>query len=165
MFYFYKIGERNLKMKELTPKQKFIDEISKKIENGDWGLEEIEHLEENKIKYHLNYEDIGLFLMVAYDYVYNLAIENGEISGLEMNNLIAFKKAMVGVMPKNKEQRMALKFQINQLVKKFEKEHSFENNLESENKQEVIKKKVKSLYYLPSWLRKPKFTPYSSYYD
>lgn len=153
-------------MKELTPKQKFIEEISKKIKNGDWGLEEINHLEENKIKYHLNYEDIGYFLDMAYVYVYNMALEDGEISALEMNELINFKKTMINTIPTNKEERLALKFQIGQLVKRFEKEHVFEQNLDLENSnQELMKKKVKSLYYLPPWLRKPKFTPYSSYYD
>lgn len=153
-------------MKELTPKQKFIEEINKKIKNGDWGLEEINHLEENKIKYHLNYEDIGYFLNIAYDYVYNMALENGEISDLEMNNLISFKKTMANVIPTNREQRIALRFQINQLVKRFEVDHVFEQKLDLENeKKELMKKKVKSLYYLPPWLRKPKLTPYSSYYD
>ncbi len=153
-------------MKELTPKQKFIEEISKKLKNGDWGLEEVNHLEENKIKYHLNYEDIGYFLTVTYNYVYGLALENGEISDLEMANLLTLKNTLSTAIPENKEQRIALKMQITELVKKFKKDQIMEHHLELEsNKIELMKQKVKSLYYLPPWLRTPKLTPYNSYYD
>ncbi len=167
-------------MKELAPKQIFLNEIKNKISSGDWGVEEIESLEENHVKYHLNYDDIGMLLVHSYSYVYSLVYEDGTLSQLELKNLQEFNTLVLNNnYPANKLNREELKFKIRSLVKVFEANNVLEENLnlkdtlqnqeilensqEIENqkkvKEENRKKDFKKIFY---WTR-PKLTPYSNY--
>lgn len=165
-------------MKELAPKQIFLNEIKKKISTGKWDLEDIESLENNHVKYHLNYNDIGLLLVDVYRYVYSMVYEDGHLSQLELENLKQFNTLILtNNYPSTRVHREDLKFRIRSLVKVFEVNNVLEEDLilkqgleeraalinnrelESENKlkEENRKKDFKKIFY---WTR-PKLTPYS----
>ena len=105
---------------ERNTKEVFLAGIKERIKDGRWGLDEVEYLQENHPKYHLNYDDIGTLLMDAYQYTYYLALEDGVVDELELDQLTQIKKLTMSPIPQNKAQREDLKFQIRFLVRKIE---------------------------------------------
>jgi hypothetical protein len=154
-------------MRELrNTKEDFIKGVQARIDDGRWGVEEVEYLNEYRQKYHLNYDDIGLFLVQVYKYTYTMAMEDGVLSQLELDELNQIQQLSYTV-PKNKFERDALKVKIMTLTKQYEKTNVVQESMDLENvyKKEnehrmELKNKVNNLYYRTPY---PKLTPYTSY--
>ncbi len=150
-------------------KEEFVAGVHERINDGRWGLEEIQYISEHHTKYHLNYEDIGSFLVQAYYYAYSLALEDGVISQLEQARLGEIRAVVnTNSIPSNRVQREDLKNRILILTRRFEKSHNLqhqyhvENDLENEAKIEIeMKEKVGSIYYRRFPTPYPKLTPYT----
>lgn len=147
-------------------KEDFLAGVTARIENGSWGLDEVEYLQENHSKYHLNYDDIGTLLQAVYTYTYGMAMEDGIVNQLENDELAQIQKLRLAPAPQNKVQRDNLKLQIMFLVKRFEIVNSLQEKVQLENQiiqekalePEPVKERVNSLYYK---YPKPKLTPYT----
>jgi len=153
-------------------KEDFVNSILEKIDNGELGLNEIEYLNENHLKYHLTYEDISNFLLHLYEYVYTMAMEDGIITELEQKQLAEIKNFPIHPMPKNRFERDLLKTKILTLVKRIEKTNSAQEEIELENdlaeemtlKQkysENTKEKINKLYYKNYLTPYPKLKPFA----
>lgn len=147
-------------MKELNKKQVFINEIKKNISNNKWGLKEVEILENNHVKFHLNYDDIGGLLAYTYKHAYNLFYEDGVLSPIEHINLKKLDDLVINnYYPQNRFQRDEMKMQIRLLINTFQKNNIREEQLDFQQdlEEEQVRKNFKKIFY---WTR-PKLTPYS----
>jgi hypothetical protein len=153
---------------ERNTKEEFLGGVQDRIKNGHWGLDEIEYLLENHSKYHLNYDDIGVLLNDVYKYTYYMALEDGVMDQLEVDQLTQINKLIMAPVPQNKAQREELKFQIRFMARKIEQVHAIhEKVLEQEHAQyepqpepEPMKERVNKVYYKSP---RPKLTPYTYY--
>jgi hypothetical protein len=158
---------RNLR----NTKEEFVSGVVERINDGRWGLEEVQYINEHRAKYHLNYEDIGSFLVQAYHYAYSLALEDGVITQLEQARLGEINKFFVSnYLPSNKAERDELKAKILLLTRRFEKSHNLQHQVQAENdmglenqikKENEMKEKVSSVYYRRYPTPYPKLTPYT----
>lgn len=164
-----------------SPKhQQFMENVSACFRSGRWNLEHIEYLNENRLKYHLSHEDIGLFLMQHYQYTYTMAMEDGVINELENQNLIQIKSLYNHLNPpKNRYEIQNIKNKINHLTRRYEvtngvqeQMHINEENIDFvEQKEEAefnakynLQEEVKNTYHKRN-IRYPvpKLTPYRNY--
>jgi len=147
-------------------KEDFIIGVVDRLKDGRWGVNEIDYLNENHSRYHLNYEDIGMLLVYAYKYAYTMAMEDGVVTQLEQDQLNQINLMYnYSYLPKSRYEREALKVKILVLTRQYEKTNTVQENiiLEDHYKQEnEIKNEVKSIYYKSRYPR-PKLTPYSNY--
>ncbi|NCP98407.1 hypothetical protein GW796_00840 [archaeon] len=147
-------------------KEDFIIGVVDRLKDGRWGVNEIDYLNENHSRYHLNYEDIGMLLVYAYKYAYTMAMEDGVVTQLEQDQLNQINLMYnYSYLPKSRYEREALKVKILVLTRQYEKTNTVQESiiLEDHYKQEnEIKNEVKSIYYKSRYPR-PKLTPYSNY--
>jgi len=154
---------------ERHSKLDFLSGVTERVKDGRWGLDEVEYLYENHSKYHLNYEDIGNMLNELFQYTYHLALEDGVMNEMEIDQLTQVQKLAMAPIPQNKMEREALKHQIRSLVKKIEVSHHLQEQVQLEahieekleEVKEPIKERVNSVYYRTP---RPKLTPYNSWY-
>lgn len=159
---------------ERHTKEDFLNGVKNRIKNGSWGLEELNYLQDNHPKYHLNYEDIGNLLNDAFQYTYQLALEDGVMNQLEADQLAQIQKLAMAPIPQNRMQRDALKHQIMFLVNRIEFTHALQERAQLDAtieeqvevppptpQKEPVKERVNSVYYKTP---RPKLTPYNSWY-
>lgn len=159
---------------ERHTKEDFLAGVKNRINNGSWGLEELNYLNDYHAKYHLNYEDIGDLLDNAFKYAYQLALEDGIMNQLESDQLGEIQKLSMAPIPQNRMQREALKHHIMFLMNKIEFNHALQEQAQLQEdlapepvpvkkpepvpEVEPVKHRVNSVYHRTP---RPKLTPYS----
>lgn len=138
-------------------KKDFIVGVNQRINNGKWGIEEISFLNENRLKYDLSFEDIGMMLVNIYKYTYTMAIEDGFISQLELDQLSQIQ-ILSYTLPKNQLELEQLRVKINLLNTQYEKTNYVQEQMDLKSKYN-IENKINSIYYS----KYPKLTPYNTY--
>jgi hypothetical protein len=160
--------------RERHTKEDFLTGVQERVKTHVWGLDEINYLHENHSKYHLNYEDIGNLLNDVFIHTYQLALEDGVMNQLEVDQIAQIQKLAMAPIPQNKMQRDALKHQILFLRNKIDFAHvlqeqeqlkeklNHELTPEPEFKPEIesVKEKINRVYYKTP---RPKLTPYTYY--
>lgn len=123
-------------------KEDFLKGIKQRINDGSWGLDELSYLLDNNMKYHLNYEDIGVLLKDAFIYTYALAMEDGVLNELENDQLANFQRLAMEPVPKNRAQRQDIRNQIIFLTRRFELTHGIQENLQQQPKPNLKPKPI-----------------------
>lgn len=150
-------------MQPLTKTEQFKMQVVERIKDGRWGLEQVQHLNDNKLQYHLTNEDIGMFLMHTYNYTYYMAMEDGIMTELEERQLAQIKSYYNYLNPpKNRYEIENIKTKIANLTKKFEKTNAVSEEMDQQARAQEIQQEVKNVYRTPRYTR-PKLTPYDNY--
>jgi len=150
--------------------QLFNQEVAKKIHTGEWGLNEINFLQENKQKYHLTHANISYYLQELYRYTYTLAMQDGLISQSEQHLLSLIRTHLSSPhMPTNRFGLEHLKLRIETaqthcLKHRPDYQEQFQHKYEHENQ---MQQEITSTYNnspTPKYgYARPKLTPYSQY--
>lgn len=148
---------------KLNKRKEFKNMVSEKFLTGEWGLDELTVLKENRFKYNFSLEDVGFFLVQIYQYTYCMAMEDGFISNLERSQLNEINMAYNQFLPKNIYEKNALMTKISNLVKSYEKTNAIHEADELVDNKYSAKEKVNNGYKKP-YFSKMKLTPYSNYY-
>lgn len=102
-------------------KEAFMEKVLEKVKSNEWGLEELEYLNENHSNYQLKCEDIGFLLLQAYRYSYQLAIEDGVVTPDEQKVLSDINVMFMQHIPTSRQERDLVKAKIFALTKSFDR--------------------------------------------
>ena len=147
---------------KLNKRKEFKLLVSEKFLTGQWGLNEFIVLKENKFKYNLNLDDLGLFLFQIYQYTYHMALEDGIITKLEKSQLNEINMVYNQILPRNVYEKNALMNKISTLVKSYEKTNGVQENLQLNNDKYEAKKNIEK-GYRQHYFTRMKLTPYGNY--
>ncbi len=161
-------------------KEDFMEKVLEKVKSNEWGLEELEYLNQNHSNYHLKCEDIGFLLLQAYRHSYQMAIEDGVVTDAEQKVLSDINVMFMQHIPTSKSERDFVKAKIFALTRSFDKGYKPKEQLNqvpeqantntntvtkieaADNEMEnEIKEKLATAYYRTPRYPYPKLTPYT----
>lgn len=152
----------------MSPKEYFNHLALERINSGQWGLQQIEYLQQNKKEYNLGAEDINLYILHIYRYTYNMAMQDGQVDQEELEYLSRIK-ALYNHQnpPKTAASITALKLHINAISRNFVNNHNqdIKDEEELKAKEKKMKEEAERVYKkpLPTYPT-PKLTPYSNFW-
>lgn len=134
-------------------KTKDIQNYKRLINEGAFGLSEIEYLQEHRVEQQLSYSDIVSLLLELHNYAYDLAMEDGVINRQEAQYLHNIGNQFINLKSHmNRYTMIKLKNQIRTITKKHEEfcDHEKQlNNSDTYDKALDKKYKVKSPFKNP----------------
>lgn len=152
----------------MSPKEYFNHLALERINSGQWGLQQVEYLQQNRKEYNLDFNDINLYILHVYRYTYNMAMQDGYINEEEQDYLQHIKLLYNHHNPpRNAAAVAAIKTHITAIAKNFISNHNTDAIEEAERlrKEEQMRQEAANVYKKPVPRHPtPKLTPYSNFW-